>query len=72
MSKSKNTDKSAQRDTSTQAFDAADQGRVNTQQNDGGPLRADKNNRDQSEGSREDGQATARHGQGAGFSRNTH
>ena len=27
---------------------------------------------DQSEGAKEDGQTTARHGQGAGFGRNTH
>jgi hypothetical protein len=30
------------------------------------------NRSDQSEGAKEDGQTTARHGQGAGFSRNTH
>lgn len=73
MSKSKNTGgKPAQGDTGTQAFKAAGKGRVNTQQKDAGQQGLNDNDLDQSEGSRMDGQSTARHGQGAGFSRNIH
>lgn len=73
MSKSsKRGEVTGRNETSTQVFNAVDKGRVNTQQKDAGQLRADGNDLDQSEGSREDGQSTARHGQGAGFSRNIH
>lgn len=64
--------KNKQNDTSTQAFNAADKGEVNTQQQAGQNVGKHPNRRDQSEGSREEGQSTARHGQGAGFSRNLH
>lgn len=47
---------------------AANQGSVNTQGKEGGALRRDQSRIDQSEGAKSDGQTTARHGQGAGFS----
>lgn len=49
-----------------------DQGRINTQQKEGGQVRNDQSAIDQSEGSREQRHTTARQGQGAGFSRNVH
>lgn len=60
-------------DTTNPALDtAANQGQVNTQGGKGAATRHDGNKTDQSEGARSDGQATANHGQGAGFSRNAH
>jgi hypothetical protein len=51
---------------------AANQGRIDTQtQRDAQLLRKD-NFADQSEGAKSEGQPTAMHGQGAGFSRNKH
>ncbi|MFZ5657763.1 MAG: hypothetical protein ACOY37_12070 [Pseudomonadota bacterium] len=71
MSKSKKTgEQPTHHETSTQVFKAVDKGQINTQQKEAGELRADKSKLDQSEGSHDDGQPTARHGQGAGFGRN--
>ena len=49
----------------------ANEGRTDTQGTRDGQLASQKNAIDQSEGAHRDGQPTARHGQGAGFSRNT-
>lgn len=65
MAKSKGNDTQ-----SPSAARAANQGRINTQGKEGGTLRRDQSRIDQSEGSRSDGQTTARQGQDAGFSRN--
>ncbi|MFC0679848.1 hypothetical protein ACFFGH_18575 [Lysobacter korlensis] len=51
---------------------AVNQGRINTQTKKGGLLVHDDNFSDQSEGAKSEGQPTAMHGQGAGFSRNVH
>lgn len=48
------------------------QGQTNSQASRDAVRLQDKNMSDQSEGAKEDGQPTARHGQGAGFSRNIH
>lgn len=50
----------------------ANEGRIDTQGTRDGQLASQDNAIDQSEGANRDGQPTARHGQGAGFSRNTH
>ena len=49
----------------------ANEGRIDTQGTRDGQLAAQDNAIDQSEGAHRDGQTTARHGQGAGFGRNT-
>lgn len=51
------------------ATQAAGQGRINTQQKEGGTLRNDDSRLDQSEGAKGGSQPTAGHGQGAGFGR---
>ena len=67
MKTSKNTPESER----PQMIKATRDGLVNTQgQRDSQLAKGDRS--DQSEGAKEDGQTTARHGQGAGFSRNTH
>jgi hypothetical protein len=49
----------------------ANEGRTDTQGTRDGQLASRGNAIDQSEGAHRDGQTTARHGQGAGFGRNT-
>jgi hypothetical protein len=67
MSKPKNPD------TTNPASDkAANQGRINEQTKKDSLLLHDDNFSDQSEGAKTEGQTTAMHGQGAGFSRNAH
>lgn len=51
---------------------ATNQGRINTQTTKDSLLVHDDNFSDQSEGAKSEGQPTAHHGQGAGFSRNVH
>ncbi|GAB2512937.1 hypothetical protein [Lysobacter humi (ex Lee et al. 2017)] len=51
---------------------ATNDGRINTQTQRDSLLMHDDNQADQSEGAQAEGQPTAMHGRGAGFSRNTH
>lgn len=51
---------------------AVNQGQINTQTKKGSQLLHDDNFSDQSEGAKAEGQPTAMHGRGAGFSRNAH
>lgn len=67
------TKKSKSHDTkNADAMQATTQGEVNLQGGDHGRRLRDGDQTDRSEGSNMDGQPTARHGQGAGFSRNVH
>lgn len=50
---------------------SVNKGQVNTQTQRDSLLMRDDNKADQSEGAHADGQTTAMHGRGAGFSRNT-
>lgn len=55
-----------------QLSQAANQGRINTQTQRDSKKAYQDNVTDQSEGAKSEGQPTAMHGQGAGFSRNKH
>ncbi|HEY4555316.1 MAG TPA: hypothetical protein VIG68_02610 [Lysobacter sp.] len=54
------------------ANQAVNQGRIDMQSKKGGKLLHKDNFSDQSEGAKAEGQPTAMHGRGAGFSRNVH
>jgi hypothetical protein len=67
MSKKKNLDPN-----NPQLSQAANQGRINTQTLRDSQKAYKDNFTDQSEGAKSEGQPTAMHGRGAGFSRNKH
>jgi hypothetical protein len=68
MSKTKQTPPSE----NPQLIQATNQGRVDTQTQRDAQLAYKDNFSDQSEGAKSEGQPTAMHGKGAGFSRNKH